>query len=72
MRGYTGFMTTMRKNTMIDYAENLRKQLGIRDSGVNALNKAFGLLKGSMKKTSVSYQQSLRKEWERKAGDCKA
>ena len=58
-------MTTMRKNTMIDYAGNLRKQLGIKDSGVNALNKAFGLLKGSIKKTS-SYQQQLRKEWERK------
>lgn len=59
-------MTTMRKNTMIDYAGNLRKQLGIKDSGVNALNKAFGLLKGSIKKTSASYQQQLRKEWERK------
>lgn len=66
-------MTTMRKNIMnIDYAENLRKQLGIKDSSVTALNKAFGLLKGSIKKSSVSYQQSLRKEWERKAGGYKA
>ena len=56
----------------IDYAENLRKQLGIKDSGVTALNKAFGLLKGSIKKTSVSYQQSLRKEWVRKVGSHKA
>lgn len=60
-------MTTMRKNIMnIDYAGNLKKKLGITDSGINTLNKAFGLLKGSIKKTSVSYQQSLRKEWERK------
>jgi len=60
-------MTTMRKNIMnIDYAGNLKKQLGITDSGITALNKAFGLLKGSIKKTSVSYQQSQRKEWERK------
>ena len=50
----------------IDYAGNLKKKLGITDSGVNALNKAFGLLKGSIKKTSVSYQQSQRKEWERR------
>ncbi|MFZ2303968.1 MAG: hypothetical protein WAV98_04255 [Minisyncoccia bacterium] len=66
-------MTTMRKNIMnIDYAGNLKKQLGIKDSDVSALNKAFGILKGSIKKTSVSYQQSLRKEWNRKVGTCKA
>lgn len=66
-------MTTMKKNIMnIDYAGNLRKQLGIKDSGVNALNKAFGLLRGSIKKTSTSYQHSLRKEWERKVGGSKA
>ncbi|MBI5799039.1 MAG: hypothetical protein HZB10_03865 [Candidatus Yonathbacteria bacterium] len=52
-------MTTMRKNIMnIDYAGNLKKQLGIADSGITALNKAFGLLKGSIKKTSASYQHS--------------
>jgi len=66
-------MTTMRKNTInIDYAGNLRKQLGIRDSGADALRRAFGLLKGSLKKTAVSSQQNLRKEWERKVGNYKA
>lgn len=55
----------------IDYAGNLEKKLGIKDSGITVLNKAFGLLKGSIKKTSVSYQQSLRKEWERKDGSHK-
>lgn len=55
----------------IDYAGNLKKQLGIKDFGVNALNKAFGLLKGGVKKTSVSYQQQIRKEWERKVGSSK-
>jgi len=62
----------MRKNTVdIDYAKNFKKQLGIRDSGVIALRKAFGLLKGKIKKTPVSYQRQLRKEWERKVGNCK-
>ncbi|OHA82783.1 MAG: hypothetical protein A2937_03055 [Candidatus Yonathbacteria bacterium RIFCSPLOWO2_01_FULL_47_33b] len=61
-------MTTIRKNSInIDYAGNLRKQLGVRDSGADTLKKAFGLLKGKIKKTSVSYQRELRKEWERKA-----
>lgn len=57
----------MRKNTMnIDYAENLKKQLGIKDSDASALRKAFGLLKGKIKTSPVSYQRQQRKEWERK------
>jgi len=63
----------MRKNTTnIDYAENLKKQLGIKDSGANALRKVFGVLKGKIKKTSVSYQRQQRKEWERKVAGHKA
>ncbi len=65
-------MTTMRKNTTnIDYAENLKKQLGIKDSGANALRKAFGLLKGKIS-SPVSYQRQFRKEWERKVRNYKA
>lgn len=60
-------MTTIRKNSInIDYAGNLRKQLGVRDSSADTLKKVFGLLKGKIKKTSVSYQRELRKEWERR------
>jgi len=51
--------------TNIDYNKNIKKILGIEDRGLKVLKKYAGFLKNKLKKSGISYQRELRKEWER-------
>ena len=56
-----------RKETNIDYNQNIKQLLGWEDLDIKIFKKSFGILKGFLKKTPVQEQRELRKEWERKA-----
>ena len=59
-------LTLQNRTKVIDYEQNLRKLLGWEDPRAAALNKYFGYLKGTIKKSGVAYQREIRKEWERR------
>jgi len=55
-------------STMVQngFEKNLQRFLNWGNDENKILKKSFGFLKGLFKKSPVYYQQSLRKEWERK------
>ncbi len=50
----------------VNYEVNLKRMLGVEDLETRILRRSAGLLKGLLKKSSVSYQRGTRKEWERR------
>ena len=53
--------TTLEK----DLEKNLKLVLDWEQADIRILKKSAGMLKGNLKKSPVSYQRELRKEWER-------
>jgi len=46
--------------------KNLKRVLNWEREDTKILKKSAGMLKGRLKKSPVSYQRELRKEWERR------
>ena len=53
-------------NYKLKLERNVQKVLGWGGEDLKVLKKSAGLLKGILKKSSVSYQRELRKEFNRK------
>jgi hypothetical protein len=48
----------------IDYEKNLNKLIGRSDFVLKILNKSYGMLKGKLRVSPISWQKKIRKEWD--------
>ncbi len=60
-------MSTVTVNKSIDYDKNLRKMIGWERADLKVLIAARGILKGTLGKSPVSQQRSIRNEWEKRS-----